>query len=330
MNAAFSSWMVSHCVLATACSSPRAIRFRTAVTCYPSGKKLPSRVVSEPLLHAPRMPLGDEAKLQWYFGVGMAAFERSPMGAMIDRLDLLANHRERRCKKCENGALPNGRDCPACKGTGFLARFQAAAPPLRTGYCRCPTCKGRGEHAGKVCSQCDGDRYISEDVNAYANPDHAEASGYLPDDTSLQRFAWVSRRLALLPGMLHAEVLEAFYGDAGARWGLTRHGRILALYPLTRKGSAWSAAARKESEKHRKSSDLSPSEILGVQAELEKSQPKRERRAALDTCERQAKVLYVQAVRAWLDVGEPEGWLARWRGLQERIEKRRAVAVAAE
>jgi len=81
--------------------------------------------------------LGD---LQWYLTNGISLFERSPIGAILEKLENAA-HFSRKCRKCHgNGftdepydipdpkdpankkiTLPHGNWCPKCKGTGVEA-----------------------------------------------------------------------------------------------------------------------------------------------------------------------------------------------------------------
>lgn len=275
----------------------------------------------------PTMPLGDESRLTWYFGIGQTAFERSTTGAMLERAEVFA-WCEKRCRKCDHGALADGSECGACKGTGYIGAKSSGSKASGTGYRRCPGCRGLGTNRqGDTCQQCDGDLYISEDVNAFASPSKDDATGYTPDDYQLAIYARVSRRLARLPASIHADVLQAYYGDLGARWGRTRHGRLFAVYHLTPKGSRWASDSRRESEKTRNSADLTPSEIIGVQAELEKTQPKRERRAALDACDRQARELFAAAVQAWVETLKPEpvaDWEVQWLQFRAALAERRA------
>jgi hypothetical protein len=57
------------------------------------------------------------------------------------------------------------------------------------------------------------------------------------DDASLALFAQVSRWLIQIPSW-SVEVLEAYYGLSGYRWGATKWGRLLAVLPLTKFGKA--------------------------------------------------------------------------------------------
>jgi hypothetical protein len=54
----------------------------------------------------------------------------------------------------------------------------------------------------------------------------------------MSRFARVSKVLRKLERIdkTAGEVLQAFYGDAGSRWGRTPYGRLFAIWPMTPAG----------------------------------------------------------------------------------------------
>jgi hypothetical protein len=228
--------------------------------------------------------LHDEAALQWFFGRGSTVFERSTFGAMLDRLDKDA-HTSTPCTLCEGAGIleeggfaikkvgddfdertvEHGGWCPRCRGTGFT--------PVRT-------------------------RKSKEALTARPSKPPIEGGGEAPDDTALTRYAVTSRRLSTVersdPEAI--EVLAAYYGDAGCRWGRTRHGRLFAVYALTPAGCKLIKMAL---EGRQDAIEMSDHERIGVAAELEQTQPKRQRRALLDAAAVQALELVRKAAVAW-------------------------------
>jgi len=126
-------------------------------------------------------------------------------------------------------------------------------------------------------------------------------SGQAPDESRLQRYAYVSRRLCRVAEReaLHVAVLAAFYGDQGARWGRTPHGRIFAVYALTDAGTELLKRARRRTAAR---VARSASEELGAVAEVERVQPQPARALLLEQARRQAMRLYEHACAAWLEV----------------------------
>lgn len=212
--------------------------------------------------------LGDEADLEWYFGPGQSAFERSTFGAMLEACER-ASFTTTKCARCDGdgvldvGSLSVAKWCPACGGTGYRER--------RARHDRGP-------------------------VTAQPTAEDKGGRGYTPTEHALERYAAVSRRLDRVESQ-HVEVLAAYYGDTGARWGRTRHGRVFAVYALTPAGHKLVRMAMLGSGTD--GVHLSASERIGVQAELEKTQPKQQRRALLDAADRQARELVDAASVAW-------------------------------
>lgn len=122
---------------------------------------------------------------------------------------------------------------------------------------------------------------------------HAEEPSFTPDDYALMRLGRVSRRLQRL-GRDDAVVIQAYYGDIGARWSRTKAGRIFALYALTEAGQAYcTEAARTDPEYVR------PDERIGRLADLQRRKPEGRRRRQLAQMSEQAAELLVRASDAW-------------------------------
>ena len=92
------------------------------------------------------------------------------------------------------------------------------------------------------------------------------------------------------------EVLRRYYGDTGARWGRTSKGRVFSIYPLTSAGQRLLKRTRRDGDDQ---VTLTDCERLGVQADLQKSQPKQDRGALLVQADEQARALLEAAAEEW-------------------------------
>ena len=90
-------------------------------------------------------------------------------------------------------------------------------------------------------------------------------------------------------------VLEAFFGDVGARCGSTRNTRMMSIYPLTLSGRKLLKMT------YNAQVDLSDHERLGVQAELERmpGQSKLRRKLLLRKADVEAIAMLREAGRVW-------------------------------
>jgi len=173
---------------------------------------------------------------------------------------------------------------------------------------KCSGCNGVKWSAARArCGICLGSGLEPVTASPVTAPD--SSSGVMPDDTALTRFAITSRRLAAVynrsPALFVA--LECYYGDVGARWGREDFGRLFALYALTPSGkklSRWGEAKKGQSALD---ITLTAQERVGVQAVLEKTQPKRERTVLLLAANHQAQELYARAAGAWNTVQAGRG-----------------------
>ncbi len=197
----------------------------------------------------------------------------------------------------------HGGWCGSCKGTGATEVDRRGTAPTPCGSCggkrktrackncgECALCKGA--QACRNCRNCLGTGVEPVSVNSTGVEG---ASGRdSADDSALTRFAVTSRRLervkAKSPRLFSA--LVAYYGDLGARWVLTDHGQIFALYHLTAAGKTLARAAVADNDK-------TPAERIGVQANEDAKHPKRERTMLLDAAGAEARELYASAAVAW-------------------------------
>ncbi len=236
------------------------------------------------------MNLGDEASLEWYLSRGQSAFQRSTCGAMLERL--------------QRDAFTSAQ-CAKCGGSGILEiggiGHDAAGRETRSEYGGwCDRCKGTGHTPIRT-------RNSRHELTARPKGLQRESEGYVPDDYTLTRFAIVSRRLGKVAEVSpeSAQVLVAFYGDQGARYGRTRLGRLFAVYPHTSAGQELALAAASEA----KCVPLSHLERLEVQAELQHDMARlpagkidethARRQRLLTEASKEAAALYHAAVAIW-------------------------------
>ncbi len=227
------------------------------------------------------IPPADEAALSWFFGKGTTVFERSTFGAMIEQLDREAH---------------TSRSCFACKGTGIAGSDGGEQWTEELDEGRKKIVWGNGNW----CHKCRGIGCVpvrkgasSEAVSVNVDDSAGHSGGYLPNDEALTRFAVMSRRVSLMPRTA-AIIFAAYFGDAGARWAPTGNGRLFALYPLTEAGQKLLKSVQSEGDL-----DLPPHERLGVLVELDRLQPKGNRRALLNAAASQALELLEAASMSW-------------------------------
>lgn len=201
--------------------------------------------------------------LVWFLSQGVAAFERSTTGTMLERLESVA-YATRECPTCGGSGLDTrsaaSREIdrrlaerkprrPLDAADRFiLSAEQPAIEPPEERYIAandpqwCRPCRGRGYRRRRLTP----DEQRDAAPAAPAGTPGASAREQVPDEV-LIRFARVSRRLAAMPGH-SAAVLSAAYEDDRSRAGLSADDmaadRITRVMPLTPTGRAIVAAAR--------------------------------------------------------------------------------------
>jgi hypothetical protein len=118
---------------------------------------------------------------------------------------------------------------------------------------------------------------------------------YELDPVLLDRFGRVSRRLRAIEkeDSLSSKVIEAFYGDEGARWAHQPNpGRLLSLYSMTQSGQTY---LRSQTPVE----GLRPTERLANLELAQRMNPTDSRASLLSRMRRQADGLRVRSWRAW-------------------------------
>lgn len=144
-------------------------------------------------------------------------------------------------------------------------------------------------------------------VTARPTAEVKNVSGYVPDNKTLEKYATVSRRLAMVEREwpVAAAALEYYFGDVGFRSGDTDHGRMLSLYTLTASGKKLIELSKRQTEKDSVTLHLSDHERMAVQADLERipGQSKLKRKMLLRAADREAIELLREAGRIWNRTG---------------------------
>lgn len=219
------------------------------------------------------MPGRDESDLEWYLG------ERPPIksstGPQLEKARLMSPNPAR---DTHGNALPDKYD-------------RSHVPPEPGLYVEQP-------HLSVATGAMMQDYDAQPTAEYHSPPVDAEGEFVTPDNDDTRRRSRISTRLAR--ASIEAQhVLRIYYGDQGARWGRTKHGRIFSLYGITKAGAE---LVRKVEEAEESPVFLPVSERLGVIAELQgiPSQSKRSRKLALDAADRQAWDMYRASCVSWL------------------------------
>lgn len=203
----------------------------------------------------------DRRRLEEHLSYGVAAFERSPMGAMVDTI---ANQCwvSVTCLHCDHGILSDGKWCERCHGTGYHLRRI-----------------GRNE--------------VFAAPTARPNLHVQRHQKQFPEGEQLTDYAAISRRLAAL-SEIQELMIRAAYGDWGERWQESTAGRAWACVPFTAAGAELirtdpgSAGLRER-----------PLQRLTELAQLDKSEPQLQRGKLLSDAVKQANRGLREAVACW-------------------------------
>lgn len=310
-----------------------------------------------------RIPSADERALERYFGPLEGVFKRSTFSSMIERLDS-DKHFSTPCRRCDGVGfsaedsiqttralrrLEDERRDAIRRGGAYTVDgkkvnenhdpWEAYQEKARELSPQCALCEGKGvaKVRGRVI-QKDWRRYnwtrferdpetqqvVAVTLDARPTKGHQPALAEPPPHQILVEYAKTSRLIdrvgELSPRAL--VVLEVYYGDEGAVWGRKTQGRMFSLYRLTKAGRQ----VLTHGAQHTNPTDLGISARLGVEADLDKQQPKVWRRQLLNLADEQARRMYDRACAIWNQArrSAPADWRDRYRELLEAIEDRRA------
>lgn len=140
-------------------------------------------------------------------------------------------------------------------------------------------------------------------VEARPTAETREPGGYNIDEGVLSRYARVQKRIQ---GVQHQDphsvrVLSLYYGDIGARWGRTTHGRLLAVASETPCGVKLCERARRRTQAAPRAT---PDEQLGALLEVQRVQPEPARELLLRRAMHEALCDYVHACTLYRQTGE--------------------------
>jgi|GEM_PF-4713897 len=215
--------------------------------------------------------MADQATLSWFLSHGLAAFERSTMGPMLDHAELYG-HGSVKCGGCRGqGIRQNGDWCDKCKGTGAF--------PFEL------------------------DRRNRSPEELPVDETQGSGGGYVPDDTVMTRYAVVSRRLSRLSAESRLAI-EAHQGPQGDRCSLEPGHRLIAVYPLVPAGKKLVRLAHEDLDdrEHDRSpyAEAPAYERAFRQCAWQKTKPINNRGALIEAAESQAAELFLGAVDEWM------------------------------
>lgn len=230
----------------------------------------------------------DEGLLDWYFGRGQAAFERSTCGPMLDRAKLFSLKKD-----------PDEPETPAERARRHRRRPKPKKPTTGTDQANEG---GKTAHSGSEKKWDPLEHYYSTGLTARPTGGHSPEVRDAPNDKDLFRYAEASRRVSAIAAVdpTAAAVLQAYYGDQGARWGRTELGRIVAVIPLTEAGRELLRRADERSKKRGGKASTAPeAEQVATELHVLRVQPAASRGVLAERARNQALALYARALSLW-------------------------------
>lgn len=229
----------------------------------------------------------DQRDLSWFLIEGQVVFDRSPMGAMLDRAEQFT-FGSMICPSCEGSGFPGDVDTAIGEAIERAKKWEASSDKRLDVALR----EWRKEHGKEAppwyddgtCKVCTGSGWIPRARKfpragaLTARPKQVAGSQAVePSHDALERFGHVSRELRRISGE-HQATLDGFFGLAGHRWADDpKRGRIWGVMALTKAGEKLIKRSRSKSDLK-----MSGDQRLHVQAELELIQPdKTKMRSAL-------------------------------------------------
>lgn len=253
------------------------------------------------------LPHGEQADLEWFFGRGQVAFERSPMGDMLRRAEL-RTFGSMMCRGCKGNGYRKSEGQVIREAIEKLRKWQEMhAEQIADGRIQPETIRGSkrfvpADYDDGSCRSCQGSGWVPR-ARRYrrlgaitARPMQTEKSdAQEPSTDDLERYGWVSHRLTRV-GERTAHVLAGFFG-VGIRWQDDRRlGRIFGVMPMTPAGKTLLKASRDKT----KSEDVLPNDlILATEMELNLTQRKPRRTELLEAARKQAEEMLRAAEDEW-------------------------------
>lgn len=264
------------------------------------------------------IPLQDQKDLVWFFGRGLAAFERSTFGYQLERAETFT-FGTKRCVKCKGTGYLESPEQSIQKAIDAVLAYQAkhatqivagTMPRLPPGYLD-ESRKPRPGVDGS-CDQCLGSGWVPRNRRharrgaLTARPMGFEVR-YLtePNTDELELYGMMSHRTSRLTRDT-VMTLAGFFG-VGPRWADDKRiGQVHGLLSLTPAGKT----LLKQSRKKTNNEDRLPDDVvLATEVELEGTQSKPNRRQLIDAARKQAGERLQGADAEWLaalDVEEPK------------------------
>jgi hypothetical protein len=227
----------------------------------------------------------EQSELTWYLSKGISMFERSTIGAILDKLEL-ESCTSRKCRKCDGqGIVDEPFTCPDPKDPARTITVQLGK--------WCPKCKGTAVEP--VFLTPEEQKMI--DSGEWSSNDKEGTRSAVPDET-LVRFAHVSRMLSLMPTE-HREVIEAAYGDEGDELSHGLKGRAWAVTPLTKAGLELLRSERDRKQTVGIVAPEKPVQCLVSLADLPKDKKHPERSKLLADAASEAEKMLKEAEAVW-------------------------------
>jgi hypothetical protein len=243
----------------------------------------------------------DSDELTWFLTEGISVFERSSTGAILDKLEMDA-FVSRSCRKCGGaGIIDEGHIQTEKRILGSrdpYNTYKLDNPVHHKTGAWCPKCKGTG--AEPVRLSAEEQRLV--DAGDWSSDDKEGKRSSVPDST-LIRYAHVSRTLSRMPSLLR-EALVMAYGDDGEGLSGTVHGRSWACSPLTIAGCELLLKERKRRTVDEEDAPERPIRCMIALAKLGANKAHPERAKLLGEAAAAAEELLRSAERSWTRIVE--------------------------
>lgn len=251
---------------------------------------------------APVATILDQVDLTWYLSQGGAIFERSTIGAILEKLKN-ESCVTRKCKKCNGKGIVK----TICRRTVTHTEIdQTSGEPKEVTTVHeyglgdwCQKCNGTGYKAVRLSAEESRQAYSGE----WSSSKDRDGARSAVEDEILVRYAHVSRMLSRMP-LEYRLGIEAGYGDEGEAASNTKRGRVWACLPLTEAGEELLRDARERGLLIDGVTPWSQCEYLSALANLREKQRGAARTKLLELAINQATELLRKSEAVWdLTVG---------------------------